>query len=203
VDGPDQDPTWDAALRAPDHLVGGSAPGLAARLDRWLADARVDGSADSRAKERWLRQAADADATFSGMLLDLAERGVGVVVATVAGRRHHGAVVVLGADFVSLRGPTAAEVVLSMRAIASVRTAPAVAPAAGERVATTDLCLGDVLGGLAAERARVRLVVRDASEAVSGELRSMGQDVVTLRSDTEAGGTAYVPLDAVIEVSLG
>ena len=68
---------------------------------------------------------------------------------------------------------------------------------------TTDLRLGDVLGELAAERARVRLVLRDGSEAVSGELRAVGQDVVTVRTDGDAAATAYVRLGALAEVALG
>ena len=143
--------------RRPDGLLAGGRPSLAARLDAWLADARVEGSADARARERWLRAAAEADATFAGVLLDLAERGVGIAVATVAGRRLQGVVQVLGRR---LRGVArchrAGRCCVALAAIASVRTAPAVGVASGERVVTTDLRLGDVLGELAAERARVR-----------------------------------------------
>jgi hypothetical protein len=60
-----------------------------------------------------------------------------------------------------------------------------------------------VLAELAVDRARVRLLVLDASEAVSGELRSVGQDVATVRTDGEARGTAYVRTDAVAEVVVG
>jgi hypothetical protein len=184
-------------------LLTGGRGRLAARLDEWLADARVESSADARAKEHWLRAAADADATFAGILLDLAERAVGVAVATVAGRRLHGVVVVLGADFFALRVASGGEVLVALRAIASVRTAPTVGVAGGERVVTTGLRLQDVLGALAAERARVRLVVLDGGEVVSGELRSVGQDVVTLRTDGEGQASAYVPTSVVMEAVLG
>jgi hypothetical protein len=60
-----------------------------------------------------------------------------------------------------------------------------------------------VLGALAAERARVRLVVLDGGEVVSGELRSVGQDVVTLRTDGETQASAYVPTSVVMEAVLG
>jgi hypothetical protein len=102
-----------------------------------------------------------------------------------------------------LRVASGGELLVAMRAIASVRTAPAVGVTAGERVVTTDLRLSDVLGELAAERARVSLVVLDGSDVVSGELRSVGQDVVTLRTDGEAQASAYVPTSAVVEVALG
>jgi hypothetical protein len=192
---------WGDALEAPDGILSGS-PSLAARLDAWLADARVESSADERAREHWLRAAADADATFAGVLLDLAERGVGVAVATVGARRFQGVVHVLGADFIALRGRAGNEVLLALRTFASVRTAPAVGVATGERVVTTELCLADVLAELAAERARVRLVVLDGTEAVTGELRAVGQDVVTLRIDGQPQATAYVRTAAVAEVVL-
>jgi hypothetical protein len=194
---------WDDAVAASDGLVGGSTPSLASRLDAWLADARVESSADARSREHWLRAAADADATFSGVLLDLAERGVALAMATVAGRRHRGVVQVLGADFVALRVAAGREVLLATRAIASVRTSDSAGATAGERVVTTDLRLADVLGELASDRTRARLFVLDASDAVSGELRSVGQDVVTIRTDGEGRGAAYVRTDAVAEVALG
>jgi hypothetical protein len=203
VDDPTAGEPWDEAVAAADGLLGRGAPSLAARLDAWLADARVESSADARAREHWLRAAADADATFSGVLLDLAERGVALAVATVAGRRHRGVVQVIGADFIALRVGSGSEVLLAVAAIASVRTSDATGMSAGERVVTTDLRLGDVLGELATDRARVRLFVLDGSDAVSGELRSVGQDVVTIRTDGEARGLAYVRTAAVVEVALG
>ena len=201
-DRPPGDP-WDRALSASDGLVTGGAASLASRLDAWLADARVEGSADARAREHWLRAAASADATFSGILLDLAERGIAVSVATVAGRRRQGLVEVLGADFLALRTTSGGEVLVSLTTISSVRTAPTVDVASGERVVTTDLRLSDVLGELAAERARVRLVLLDGSEAVAGELRSVGQDVVTVRTDGSAAATAYARTEAIAEVTMG
>ncbi len=204
MDDPSVPEPWDDAATVSDGLLGGeAAPTLGARLDAWLADARVERSADARTREHWLRAAADADATFAGVLLDLAERGVALAVATVAGRRHRGLVQVIGADFVALRVASGHEVLLAMRSIASVRTSSAAGVTVGERVVTTDLRLGDVLGELAADRARVRLLVLDASDAVSGELRSVGQDVVAVRTDGEGGGVAYVRTDAVAEVALG
>ena len=179
---------WEDAVGATDGLLTGrrrawplaSTPG-------WLT--RGSRAPPTRGREeRWLRVAADADATFAGILLDLAERGVGIAVATVAERQLHGVVQVIGADFIGVRVSSGQEVLLALAAIASVRTAPAVGVSAGERVVTTDLRLSDVLEELAVERARVRLVVLDAKDAVTGELRSVGQDVVTVRTDGEAHG---------------
>lgn len=186
-----------------EDLLGGARPTLASRLDAWIADARVDQSADERSRERWLTTAADADATFSGVLLELAERGAAVTVATVAGRRVHGTVSVLGCDFASIRRRDADEVLVSLGAVTSLRTSPGVVPAVGERVVTTDLRLGDVLAELLADRVRVHLVVGDGRDPVSGTLRSVGQDLVTVRGDGPDQGLSYVPLRAVVELVLG
>ena len=56
---------------------------------------------------------------------------------------------------------------------------------------------------LNAERARVRLVLLDGREALTGELRSVGQDVVRLRADGEAHASAYARIGAVAEVIVG
>ena len=195
---------WDDALRRSDGLVAGPrADSFSARLHGWLADARVEGSAGARARERWLHAAAEADATFAGVLLDLAERGTAVAVSTTGGRRHHGAIEVIGADFVALRLPSGAEVLLALRVVTALRTAPLVDGTVGEQVLTTDLRLTDVLAELGAERTRVLLVPADGADSVAGELRSVGRDVVTVRSDGDPPAMAYVPLAGIAEVALG
>lgn len=193
--------SWEGALRHPAGLVTGTTAGFAARLHGWLADAQVDGSAGARARERWLRAAAEADATFVGVLVDLAERGTGVAIST-GDRRHHGRIEVIGADFVALHLPSGGEVLLALEAVTSVRTAPRVDATVGEQVLTTTLRLAEVLGELAAERARALLVPLGGEDAVAGELRAVGHDVVTVRADGEPPTTAYVPLAAIAEVAL-
>ncbi len=193
---------WDQPGRARDGLIARPSSSLAARLDEWLADARVEGSADARAREHWLRAAADADATLAGVLLDLGERDASVAITTIEGRRMLGTVEVVGADFVAVRTDAGQEALLPIGALAWVRTAPSLDAATGDRVATTGLRLADVLSEVAADRGRVRLVLRDGADVVAGELRSVGQDVLLVRIDSATGGTGYVPLAAVVEVGL-
>ncbi len=194
--------SWDDALRRSEGIVAGDRGRFSARLHAWLADAVVEGSAGARARERWLRAAAEADATFLGVLVDLAERRAGVSVSTEGDRRHHGRIDVLGADFVALGLASGTEVLLALAAVTAVRTAPLVDATLGEQMVTTELRLGDVLGELAAERSRVLLVPRGGGEPVGGELRSVGQDVVTVRTDSDPPATAYLRLSAVAEVVL-
>lgn len=194
----------EATPRGVDGLLGRGASGsFTARLDRWVADARVDAAALARARERWLREVAEQEATVPGVLADLAERRTAVAIRTSAGRRHLGVVEVIGADFVALRPSAGPDVLLAVRGLGVIRTAPTVDAALGDRVVATDLRLGDVLTELAADRERVLVVTLTGDDAVSGRLRSVGQDVVVLRTEADQPGTAYVPLAAIGEVTIG
>ncbi|MGQ0832221.1 MAG: hypothetical protein ACT4OV_11135 [Microthrixaceae bacterium] len=186
------DPPWDDDL----------ARRFTARLERWATEVRVDEAARVRSRERWLAEVADQEATLAGVLIDFAERHVPVLIHSVTGRHHHGRIRVLGVDFVGLALATGAEVLVARAAVVLVRTAPTVDAATGDRMVTTELRLADVLAGMAADRERVRLVTREGDATISGELRSVGHDVVVLRTDRDRPGVAYVPLDAIAEVTL-
>ena len=188
---------------AQDVLRGPGSTSFGARLERWVADARVDEDAMRRARERWLHDVAQQEATFGGVLADLAERQAPVSVETTADRRHHGVVHVIGADFMALRTRTSTEVVVALAAIDVVRTGPSVDVTLGDRVLSTELRLVDVLQRLAAERERAMIVMRRGDQPVIGELRSLGQDVVVVRAEGAEHTTAYVPIAAITEVSLG
>lgn len=198
------DPAWNAALERPGELVGGTGtPSFTTRLDRWVAEARINEAALQRSREHWLREAAQQEATLAGVLADLAERRIPLTVHTSGGRRHHGIIRVIGTDFVALGLRSGADVLLAIAAIGVVRTAPAVEPTVGDRMLATRLRLADVLAQLAADRERVLLVTREGDDAVAGQLRSVGHDVAVLRTDAERPATAYVPLDAISEVTIG
>ncbi|MGH9083825.1 MAG: hypothetical protein ACRDYW_00090 [Acidimicrobiales bacterium] len=186
-----------------DVLRGPGTTGFAARLERWVADARVDEDAMRRARERWLQDVAQQEATFSGVLADLAERRAPVTLETTAGRRHHGVVHVIGADFAALRVRSSLEVLVALGAIDVVRTSLTVDAPLGDRMLSTELRLVDVLARLAADRERAMLVTRRGDQAVTGELRSVGHDVVVVRIEGEDRGTTYVPIAAISEVCLG
>lgn len=159
-------------------------------LLRLLDEARADERADARGRERVLRQAAGESATLLGTLLDLAEAGTPVTIRTTDGRSQHGAIRLVGADFLALDG----DVWIATVAVASVRPGPGGhhPPAGGDRSPATDLRLVEALARLAPERPRLALVV-EGGDIVAGELRSVGADVVTLRLDGEPrGATCYV-----------
>lgn len=180
---------------------------LLGRLNAWLAEARVDEAAAARARERWLRQAAEAGSSFAGVLLDLAERGTPVVVATEAGRRHRAVVRAVGSDFVGLGLTSGAEVLVRTAAVSWVRQEGRAERAVGDRGDEGSarppgllLTLGEALSVLAEDRPRV-LVVPRAGDGVAGRLAAVGTDAVTLRLDGPERAVVHLPLATVTEVA--
>jgi hypothetical protein len=116
-----------------------------------------------------------------------------VAVGTLAGRRHHAAVVGVGGDYCVLRTDSGAEIHLRLDAITTVRPQPGDRQevASGARRPVTDRLLTEVLGRLTGERRRVSLVTR-TGEVVAGELRAVGTDVISVRLDGAGGDTCYV-----------
>jgi hypothetical protein len=174
-------------------------------VERWAAEARARDAADARVRERWLRQSAEEDADLAGVLLDLAERAATAVVTTSSGRRHPGRVAAVGADFMAVRTDADRTTLVALAAIASVLVSgPGRATGSrgeerteGRSVAVT---MADVLAHAVDRRPRVH--VHCDAATVAGELRSVGTDVVTLRTDGDPSGLAYVSLASVSEISL-
>jgi hypothetical protein len=175
--------------------------GLAGRIDRWAAEARVDEAVRRRSRERWLRRQAEEEGSLAGVLADVAERGVPVTVHVRGGRHYRGEVRAVGRDFVAVRS-AGSDVMVALPAVTSVRTPPGTAPTTGARTIATPLRLGDVLADLAAERVAALLVTADGDDAVAGTLRSVGHDVVVVRLAGDPPGNAYVALGAITEAVL-
>jgi hypothetical protein len=169
-----------------------------AGLLRAIAADRVRDAATARARTHWLVRRAEEEGTMSGVLADLAERTEPVVCTTAAGRRHVGVLHALGADFVALRGGHGGTVLLASSALAQVQTQPGTAPVSGDRAVRLEQRLAEVLAELAGERPDV--VVGTGTAELRGELRAVGQDVVTLRLTGRHGGAAYVALPCAQEV---
>jgi hypothetical protein len=124
-------------------------------------------------------------------------------VRPVSGRTHSGRLATAGRDFVVVRTGAGAAVLVALRAIATVRPPPGfrAAEAEADRDPPVAARLREVIIGVAADRPRVQIVCQ-GGEAVAGDLRAVGTDVATLRLDGEHATTAYVPLDAIDELTL-
>ncbi len=186
-------------------------------LGRWAADARASDAASARSRERWLRRQAAEEATLPGVALDLAERGEAVVLKTTSGGAHRGRLVAVARDVWVLRsdasygpedsGGVAGATFVAADAVASVRAQPGAggnpAPAAaGARPVSLAASMADILTELAVEQPRIRIVVAGDPEAMVGQLRSAGVDVVTLSLAGEPPTTVYVRLGSLSELSV-
>jgi hypothetical protein len=171
---------------------------LTADLARWLAEARVDEAAASRARETSLRRQAGEEATLAGVLLDLAERGTPVLVEVSGGRRHRATVRAVADDFCALRTEPATEVLVAYAGITAVLPLDPADLVAGDRPRALDMTLVEALLALLAERPRVLVAGLDG-RLRTGELRSVGRDVVVLRTDGDPRHV-YVPVASIAEV---
>ncbi len=184
-------------------------------LERWAADARAQDAAAARVRERWLRTQGEEEASLAGVLLAMAERHEAVVLTTVDGRRHRGLMAGVGVDFCAVTAPGGTTTLLALHALADARSVP---PAGRRRASTAGdgheraslgVLLADVLAQAAGQRPRVS--VRAGATSVTGDLRSVGHDVLAVRADgATAGapvsrsgpaGTVYVRLPSVSEIS--
>jgi hypothetical protein len=189
-----------AVERSPDLFEGGAD--LTRRLADFAADARADVAASARAREGFLRRTAPEEATFAGVLVDLAERGSPVLVVGANGRRHRGVLRTVGRDFAGLRTPDGRDVLLAHHGIASVRPDGRAPEAAGDRSVSSPLGLAEALAVLAEDRPRVLVVTVPGDEGLAGTLGSVGRDVVAVLLDGADRRTAYVAVAAIAEVTL-
>lgn len=172
-------------------------------LERWAADARVDEAAAERARAGWVRRQGEEEATLAGLLVDVAESGTPVAVDVAGAGRLTGRVLHVGADHVGLALDHGPEAVVVLDALGWVVPRPGSGPTTsasrpvGARSAGRH-GLGDALAGLAADRPRVQLHLRQG-DARTGRLVAVGADVVTLGLDADAG-TVHAPLAAVTVV---
>jgi hypothetical protein len=178
--------------------VEGREPGeeLVAAFARWAAQDRARSAATDRARQRSLGDQALSTATWTGILVDLAERGAGVTVS-LGGNRCTGWIVGVGRDFcVVEQAVRRRPALIPLSAISYVSAdQPGGAMPSGDRPTGLDLSMAAALAALAEERVPVAL--RVGGDEVEGEVIGVGEDVVTLRANAPAGRLVHVPLAAV------
>ncbi len=174
------------------------------RLQDLLDGARAEQAVSAKARERWLRQQASEEATLAGTLVDLAEGSMTVSLTVAAGRAYHGVVGAVGRDFVALVLPSGPVVYVRLAAVAVVRPAPGTreGEASGDRAAPHDLMLAEALSRVGWLRPRVALYAGSDVDPVTGELRAVGRDVVTVRHDGPEHATVYVNLATLSEAAV-
>lgn len=167
-------------------------------LDAWLAGLRAGEDAGARRRERWLEQQVSEEASFHGVLVDLAEHGRSVALETVAGSRPlelRG----VGIDFCAGvdRGRW---ILLPLRTLAAVRPAGGGRESpGGSRAGAIDATLLEAMADLLGERPRLVVAVASGEQLV-GELRSIGTDLLTLRGDGTPPRPIHVAAEHIVEI---
>jgi hypothetical protein len=175
---------------------------LVAAFARWAADQRAEAAAADRVKERSLRAQASASATWSGILVDLAEQAT-AVTAVVGAQRRRGRIVGVGPDFCVFEAHLGGSALISLPAMSALwpeRTTGAIPPAGARRPAL-ELSLLAALSMLAEERSPVTLVTLGGDE-IAGDLIAAGEDVLTVQTDPPARRLAHVRLSALARCEL-
>jgi hypothetical protein len=154
-------------------------------------------------RERNLRAAAVTDATLSGVIVDLAERGETVALRTVQGRTLTGRMTLVARDAVAIESGMGVSYVKLDR-VTAVRRAPGLRAdePSGDRPPPRSTSLAALLADLAPQRPRVDLVLAGEPALAVGELRAVGVDVLTVRLDGEPPVTAYFAAAQLSELTV-
>ncbi|MDA8047970.1 MAG: hypothetical protein M0Z30_22505 [Actinomycetota bacterium] len=189
---------------------------LLAELSRWAAAERVGRAAGERSRLRALVDQSAAEATWSGILVDLAEVGAEVTLSLRGARRVVGRLVGTGRDLVVIerarRGPVLVPVGAISSVIPSAGHPPPEIPGrfgagrageprpGGQRPPALDLGLADALDALGADGAPV--TVHTADESFHGVVSACGQDLVTVRAEGAERRPVHIALGAITCVEL-
>ena len=162
---------------------------------------RVDDAIAARRPEHGPEQAASAETTRVSGLADLAERQRPLALHMSPGGRHVVLITALGTDFLAARASAGTELLIRTDAITAVRTQPREPIANSGTAVHLERSLVAALSDLAPERLGVRVTV-GGGEVVSGELRSVGLDVATLRLDRDSRAHVYIPVANLVSLSV-
>jgi hypothetical protein len=156
------------------------------------SDASIAEAARARARTRRLQEAATADATLTGVLVDLGERQVPVTVATADGRSLDGIIALVGTDVIGVTTANRGTALVPMRAIVTLTTSSS-RPPSGPRPAARSVSFAALVTELAAARATVE--VGYGHHRMTGRLAWCGSDVLAF-GDAQ-GRARHVPLAQV------
>jgi hypothetical protein len=180
---------------------------LLEELSRWGALERAGESAAGRLREEWLRRQAAEEATWAGLVADLAERRAEVTVQLAGGRARRGRLLAFGLDFLLLAGPdisrSSVPVMVALSAVTALRhEAGDAQPGPSEpRPGPEPATLAQLLGRLAPGRPRLRVALA-GGETLTGDLDSVGEDMMAIRAAAPEPRVTYLRLAAVVDVSL-
>lgn len=153
-----------------------------------LADnASVQEAVRQRQQRRDIAHVEADIATLVGTLRDLAERRVGITLHSDDDHRIQGVVVAVAIDHVVVATPSHQRALLPLDAVHYVRTDPGIAAgvARSDRLAAQDLLLQERIAHWQGDQPHLAVFVRGRPDPLRGRLVAIGEDVVTLRGDSD------------------
>ena len=163
-----------------------------AALTRFVGEGAVEYAARSRSRARWQHQLAVGEATWHGLLRDLAETGAASVIDTTIGRRIQGTIVAVGGDFVTV-GASGTTFVLATAAISAIHLGQGQAAPVGQAAGASQTTMSDFLAELAVDKPALTWFLTDRT-SLAGQLVGVGRGFVHLRVDGTPPSTSYLPV---------
>ena len=168
-----------------------------------VAEWRVDDAARARGRAHWLRRGAAEEATIAAVVAGAAERGRGLVLELVGGRRVVGRAWSVSPAVTAVRATTGEDVLVALGAVAAVRRAPASSdgnPTGHGRTIEVpgDGSLAEALAQLVGERPVVTAREADGRVLACGELLEVGRDLAEVATEQ---GTVTIALGAAATVA--
>jgi hypothetical protein len=167
-------------------------------LDSELAAARLAESAQARRRRRDELDLQAMETTMRQVLAGAAASRVDVVVETVGGRRHSGAITGVGHDVVTMGLPSGGLAALRLDAVAFVESGVRI-PLDQRPNADGAVTMAELVAGMAGTRATVTLWIGTTS-SVTGEVEWCGEDVACVVERSSRRST-LVYLASVREVT--
>jgi len=164
-------------------------------FEGWRASSAIAEAARSRRRTASWSLHGSADASLSGVLLDLAERGSEVVISLVNDHSHRGVVLAVASTWAMLRTNAGARVAMRLRAIAAI-DCTGQRSSFGERCAPITTGFVPMLDGTV--EPGEQLTVWCGPQRLSGELVGLGDELMVL--NVNASTLRYVSIDAIDEV---
>jgi len=171
-----------------------------AEFFRLVGDERTADAARARTRERNLRTSTLTDATLAGLFLDIAERGDTVALRTTFGRALRGHLSLVADDGIVLDGALGTSY-LRFDGVATVRilAGRSVLEPSAERTPRRGAAIAALIAAAAVDRPRVAIAVTGEQGLLTGELRAVGSDVVTVAVQD---GAVYVATRHVSELTV-
>jgi len=164
---------------------------------QFLDAARTADAIRSRSGRSALREHLADDASVPGLLANMSDRGIAVVLTTTTGRERRGILELVGDTGVVLRSPTGIRSILQLRLVASIRT---MEPShfAGDGRVDTSRSWSTMVASFVEVEDEVTVVV--GGQVITGLMVNCSRSLLTVRLSSD--GWDYAVVDAIEEVSL-